>query len=156
MRAIASLPFCICSASVTSSSGLSRSTLPISFRYMRTGSSIAKVSAIAEVSISSSSGTSSTSSGSNTSSSSFPSAFSNTLSVSTSMPMVSSVSYSLSISSLSSSSWLSASAISFRVRRPFFLPSASRSLSTCCGSAACSGVCLLSVVISFVLQRFVF
>ena len=158
MRAAASLPFCICSASVTSSSGVSRSTLPISLRYMRTGSSIAKVSAMAEVSISSSSGTSSTASGSNTSSSSSsPSAFSRTPPVSISTPIFSSVSYSLSISSLSSSSWPSASAISLSERRPFFLPSASRSRRTCCWSTACSGAFVLSlVVISFVLPRFVF
>ena len=159
MRSVASLPFCIRSASVTSSSGDSRSTLPISFRYMRTGSSMANVSAMAEVSTSSSSGTSSTSSGSKESSSS-PMTFSSTPFVSTSMPMVSSVSYTLSMSSLDSSKWLSASEISLRVSRPFFLPSASRSRRICCCAACCScafaAAFAFAFVISFVLPRFVF
>ena len=157
MRSAAALPFCMRSASVTSSSGVSRSTLPISLRYMRTGSSMAKVSAMAEVSISSSSGTSSTVPGSKLSSSPSPSAFSRTPSVSTSTPIDSSVSYSLSMSSLSNSRWLSASAISLSVRRPFFLPRASRSRRTCCCSAVFSALCCaLLFVISFVLPRFGF
>ena len=60
MRCFASsLPSAICIASSTSSSGVSSGTLPISLRYMRTGSSVAKESISASVSFISSSVTSS-------------------------------------------------------------------------------------------------
>ena len=68
MRCLASSsPSDIRTASAISSSGVSRGTLPISLRYMRTGSSVAKESISASVSVISSSGTSSTSARSSTS-----------------------------------------------------------------------------------------
>ena len=86
MRCLASAsPSAMRLASSCSSSGVSSGTLPISLRYMRTGSSVENVSAMASVSFISSSVTSSISSSSSSSGSASSSTGGSASSLSTSM-----------------------------------------------------------------------
>ena len=103
-------------ASSTSRSGVSRSTLPISFRYMRTGSSMAKESTRVFGSTISSSGISSSSATGGRISSSSSGGKS---SPAVSMPRFSSTSYTLSICSLSRLMESSVSIISPEDSLPF-------------------------------------
>ena len=128
-----SSPSSIRLASSISSSGDSRSTLPISFRYIRTGSSMARPSAKTVSSGTSSSWMSwiSCRSGSSRSirgTSGRPSSSSTAMP----MPICSSISIILSCCLLSSSSSSMARFSSFMVILPLFLALSSRALMICC------------------------
>ena len=127
----ASSPSSIRLASSISSSGVKRSTLPISFRYIRTGSSMASPSASAEVSTSSSSGISSTLPGKSPSTSSrgWFSMRKSSSSTATSIPAFSSASKKRSCWSGSNSISSKTRVISFMASFPFFLPCSSKSCS---------------------------